>query len=43
MLDAPSQGSVETGLRSLGLRLERKRAPLDFIVVGGIEKTPTEN
>jgi uncharacterized protein (TIGR03435 family) len=43
LLDAPSRGSVEAGLGSLGLSLERQRAPLDFIVVDSIERTPTEN
>jgi uncharacterized protein (TIGR03435 family) len=43
LLDAPSQGSVEAGLKSLGLSLERQRAPLDRLVVDSIERTPTEN
>lgn len=43
MLDAPSLGSVESGLRSLGLALEERRAPLDYLVVDSMEKTPTDN
>jgi uncharacterized protein (TIGR03435 family) len=43
MLDAPSLGSVENGLRSLGLSLEERRAPLDYLVVDSIERTPTDN
>lgn len=43
LLDAPSLGSVENGLRSLGLSLEERRAPLDHLVVDSIERTPTEN
>ena len=43
LLDAPSLGSVENGLRSLGLSLEERRAPLDYIVVDSMERTPTEN
>jgi uncharacterized protein (TIGR03435 family) len=43
MLDAPSSGSVENGLRSLGLSLEERRAPLDYVIVDSMERTPTEN
>ena len=43
MLDAPSLGSVENGLRSLGLSLEERRAPLDYLVVDSMERTPTDN
>jgi uncharacterized protein (TIGR03435 family) len=43
LLDAPSLGSVEDGLRSLGLSLEERRAPLAHLVVDSIERTPTEN
>ena len=42
-LDAPSMGSVESGLKTLGLTLEARRSPLDVLVVDSIEKTPTEN
>jgi uncharacterized protein (TIGR03435 family) len=43
LLDAPSIGSVEAGLKSLGLVLEARRAPLDLLVVDSIERAPTEN
>ena len=43
MLDAPSLGSVEEGLRSLGLSLEERRAPLDYLVVDSMERMPTDN
>jgi len=43
LLDAPSIGSVESGLKSLGLVLEARRAPLDLLVVDSIETAPTEN
>ena len=42
-LDLPSMGSVENGLKSLGLVLAPRRSPLDVLVVDSIEKTPTEN
>jgi uncharacterized protein (TIGR03435 family) len=35
--------SVARELDSLGLRLERRRAPIDVIVVDKIERTPTDN
>jgi uncharacterized protein (TIGR03435 family) len=43
LLDAPSLGSVENGLRSLGLTLEERRAPLDHLIVDSMERTPTDN
>ena len=43
LLDAPAIGSVESGLKSLGLVLEARRAPLDLLVVDSIETAPTEN
>jgi uncharacterized protein (TIGR03435 family) len=43
LLDAPSIGSVENGLKSLGLSLEARRAPLDLLVVDSLAKTPTAN
>lgn len=42
-LDRPSMGSVEDGLKSVGLTIEARRAPLDVLVVDSIEKAPTEN
>jgi uncharacterized protein (TIGR03435 family) len=43
VLDNPSRGSLEAGLKALGLSLEQRRAPLDHLVVDSIERTPTEN
>ncbi len=43
LLDAPSIGSVEAGLKSLGLSLQAQKAPLDLLVVDSIERMPTEN
>jgi uncharacterized protein (TIGR03435 family) len=42
-LDLPSMGSVQSGLKSLGLTIEARREPLDVLVVDSIEKAPTEN
>ena len=42
-LDLPAMGSVENGLKSLGLVIAPRRSPLDVLVVDSIEKTPTEN
>jgi len=42
-LDLPSMGSVENGLKSLGLLIAPRRAPLDVLVVDSMERTPTEN
>jgi uncharacterized protein (TIGR03435 family) len=42
-LDGASAGSVFDGLKALGLSLEPRRGPLDFLVVDSIDKTPTEN
>jgi uncharacterized protein (TIGR03435 family) len=35
--------SLHSGLRDLGLRLERRKTTLEMLVVDSIEKTPTEN
>lgn len=43
LLDSPAIGSVIDGLKSVGLLLEARKAPLDMLVVDSIEKTPTEN
>jgi uncharacterized protein (TIGR03435 family) len=43
MLDTPSMGSVENGLKTLGLVIEPRRASLDVLVVDSIERTPTAN
>jgi uncharacterized protein (TIGR03435 family) len=39
----PSSSSVFASVQQLGLRLESRRAPLEFIVVDQLEKMPTEN
>jgi len=36
-------GSHGTPGDQLGLRLERRKAPVEIVVVDHIEKTPTEN
>ncbi len=43
MLDGASVGSVHDGLKALGLALESRRAPVDFLVVESIDKMPTDN
>ena len=35
--------SVPKALEPLGLRLERRRAPIEVVVVDKIERTPTDN
>lgn len=39
----PTGGSIFESVQSLGLRLERDKAAIETIVVGHVEKTPTEN
>lgn len=39
----PSGGSVFASVQQLGLRLEPRKAPVEFIVIDHLEKTPTEN
>jgi uncharacterized protein (TIGR03435 family) len=39
----PSSISAAKAVESLGLRLERRRAPVDVVVVDRIERTPKEN
>ena len=43
LLDRPSLGSVPEGLKTLGLSLEARRAPLDILVVDSMEKAPTDD
>jgi uncharacterized protein (TIGR03435 family) len=43
MLDGASAGSVYDGLKALGLSLESRKAPVDFLVVESMDKMPTEN
>ena len=43
MLDGASVGSVHDGLKALGLTLESRKAPVDFLVVESMDRVPTEN
>jgi uncharacterized protein (TIGR03435 family) len=42
-LDELDNASLYAGLRSLGLKLEQRKAPLPVLVVDSILKSPTEN
>jgi len=39
----PPGSSVFAAVQQLGLKLEPRKAPIDFIVVDHLEKIPTEN
>jgi uncharacterized protein (TIGR03435 family) len=39
----PSGGSIFNSVQQLGLRLEPRKAPAEFIVIDHVEKMPTEN
>ena len=39
----PGGGSVFASVQQLGLRLESKKLPAEFVVIDKVEKTPTEN
>lgn len=43
LLDTASPAAVPDAVRSLGLTLTSRRAPLDVLVIDSIEKVPTEN
>jgi uncharacterized protein (TIGR03435 family) len=42
-LDTAGIDSISDSLRKVGLSLESRRAPLEYLVVDHIEKTPTDN
>jgi uncharacterized protein (TIGR03435 family) len=39
----PSGGSIFTAVQQLGLKLDPRKVPLDFLLIDHVEKTPTEN
>ena len=43
LLDQSSQASLYDALKSVGLNLEARKAPIEMMIVDKIEKTPTEN
>lgn len=43
LLDTASPNAIPDAMKVLGLSLRGTRAPLDFLVVDSVEKTPTEN
>ena len=42
-LDFGSNTSLSSSLEKLGFTFESRRAPMEILVVDGIQKTPTEN
>jgi uncharacterized protein (TIGR03435 family) len=43
LLDGANDESLHTSLRSLGLKLEPRKAPLDVLLIDQVNKVPTEN
>ena len=43
ILEANTLDSLHESLRTIGLTLESRRAPMEVLVVDQIEKTPTDN
>jgi hypothetical protein len=43
MLDIPSDDSLHSGLQSVGLKLDPRKAPLPVLVIDKADKTPTDN
>jgi uncharacterized protein (TIGR03435 family) len=39
----PSGGAIFSSIQQLGLKLEARRAPVEFVVIDHVEKMPTEN
>jgi uncharacterized protein (TIGR03435 family) len=42
-LTEPTGVSASDALEKVGLQLERRRTPIDVIVIDKLERTPTEN
>jgi len=43
MLDGASGEALFSAIQTLGLKLEPRKAPLEFLIIDRVEKTPTEN
>jgi len=43
LLDTASPGAIPDALKTLGLSLNARKAPLEVVVIDSAEKTPTEN
>ncbi len=43
LLDGASDGSLQTALQTLGLKLEARKAPIEVLVIDHAEKVPTDN
>ena len=41
--DSSGSSAIYTSLQRLGLRLDRRKLPVELIVIDHLEKTPTEN
>jgi uncharacterized protein (TIGR03435 family) len=42
-VDLPSDDEIFRSVRSMGLRLEAQKLPVDMLVIDHVEHTPTEN
>ena len=43
VLERPWGDSVTTGLNKAGLKLERRRAPLEVVIIDSIDRKPSDN
>ena len=43
LLDGASDESLHTALRTVGLKLEPRKSPLEVLMIDQIKKVPTEN